>query len=59
VGDIEVRAGYPSPQPVPYWKSFIGGVGNFSSACSLDEARAMVLKARTEMKMIWKAFEKK
>ncbi len=59
VGDIEVRAGCPSPQPVPYWASFIGGVGNFDRVCSLDEARDMVLKARAEMKMTWKAFEKK
>jgi hypothetical protein len=58
VGDIEVRAGYPSPQPVPYWASYIGGVGNYSRACSLDEARDMVLRSRAEMKMIWKLFEK-
>ena len=59
VGDIDIRAGSPSPQPVPYWASFIGGIGNFSMALSLVEAREMVLRSRAEMKMIWKLFEKK
>jgi hypothetical protein len=59
VGAIDLRAGDLSPRPVPPWRSYIGGVGNYSMAFSLDEAREMVLKARAEMKMIWKAFEKK
>ena len=58
VGDIDIRAGCPSPHPVPYWQSFIGGIGNYDMAFSLDDARAMVLKARAEMKMIRKLFEK-
>jgi hypothetical protein len=49
----------PAHHPIPYWTSFIGGIGNFSDAFSLDEAREMVLRSRAEMKMIWKAFEKK
>jgi hypothetical protein len=59
VGDIEVRAGRPSPRPVPHWRAHIGGVGNFSTAYSLDEARTMVLRSRAELKTIEKAFEKK
>jgi hypothetical protein len=59
VGDIEVRAGRPSPRPVPHWRAHVGGVGNFATAYSLDEARAMVLEARAEMRIIERAFEKK
>jgi hypothetical protein len=59
VDSLEVRAGYPSPQPVPYWRSFVRCVGNFDKVCSLEEARAMVLAARAEMRTIEKAFEKK
>jgi hypothetical protein len=59
VSAIDLRAGDSSPRIVPHWRAFIGGIGNFSKAFSLDEARAMVLKSRAEMKMIWKLFEKK
>jgi hypothetical protein len=59
VGPVELRAGRPSPHPVPYWKSYIRGIGNFDSAYTLAEARAMVLAARAEMRTIEKAFEKK
>ena len=49
----------PAHHPIPYWTSYIRGIGNFSEAFSLDEARELVLRSRAEMKMIWKLFEKK
>jgi hypothetical protein len=59
VGPVELRAGSPSPRPVPYWTSYIRRVGNLNTVYSLDEARTLVLKSRAEMKMIEKAFERK
>jgi hypothetical protein len=59
VGPVELRAGSPSPRPVPHWRAFIGGIGNFDKAYTLDGARAMILEARAEMKLLWKSFEKK
>ena len=59
VGDIDIRAGCPSPHPVPYWDSFIGGIGSYDMAFSLTDARELVLKSRAEMRIIEKAFEKK
>jgi hypothetical protein len=59
VSPLELRAGRPSPRPVPYWAAYIRGVGNFDKVYARDEARSLVFRTRAELKMIEKAFEKK
>jgi hypothetical protein len=59
VSMIEMRMGDPALRRLPHWRAFVRGIGNFDSAYTLDEARAMVLAARAEMRIIEKAFEKK
>jgi hypothetical protein len=56
---VDRRAGAPLIRPVPYWDSFVRGMGPYSTVYSLEDARAMVLKARAEMRTLWRAFELK
>src|SRR4051812_31301644 len=37
VGPVDLRAGRPSSHPVPYWISYIRGVGYLDDAYSLDD----------------------
>ena len=56
VSMLERRMGDPSPRPLPYWSSFVVGMGPYSHAYSISEASRMVTKAREEMRMLWRSF---
>lgn len=55
---LERRLGDPDLRPLPHWLSFVVGMGPYSHAYSIDDARRMVEAARREMRILWKAFEK-
>lgn len=59
VSMIEQRLGEPPLRRLPYWGSFVVGMGPYSIVYTIDDARTMVHRAREEMRKLWKAFEKK
>lgn len=59
VSVIEQRLGDPPLRRLPYWSSFVVGMGPYSTVYSIEDAQNMVSRAREEMRMLWKAFEKK
>lgn len=59
VSMIELRLGDPPLRPLPYWGSFVVGMGPMQTVYSIENAREMIMRARREAQMLWKAFEKK
>ena len=59
VSALERRLGDPFPRPLPYWSAFVVGMGVHGFAYTIEDARSLVDKARAEVRMLWKAFEKK
>lgn len=56
---IARRLGEPLLRAVPYWASFVVGMGPYMTVYSLDDALRMIPKARKEVQILWKAFANK
>lgn len=58
VGELQRRLGDPPLRQLPHWRCFVVGMGPYSTAYSIEDARSMLLKARKETRDLWNAFNK-